>query len=78
MGTRDISVLTFGQLARTQGTMVIDSCFFLFLFFHICMLGKGRWDSISRMYLLAERVAAEERGKVVGGLVRGSNTRSLL
>lgn len=71
MGTRGISVLTFGQLARSQGTMVIDSCFFLFLFFHICMLGKGRWDSISR-------IAAEERDKVVGGLVRGSNTRSLL
>lgn len=38
------------------------------------MLGKGRWDSISRMYLLAEQIAAEERGTVVGRLVRGSNT----
>lgn len=27
-----------------------------------------------QMYLLAERVAAEKRGKLVRGLVRGSNT----
>lgn len=49
--TRRISFLTFGQLARTQRTKVIDSCFFFFFLrriSHICMLGKGRWDSISR------------------------------
>lgn len=70
MRARGISCLTFGQLARTEGTngarLLFLSFFFLRRITHIHMLGKGRWNSISRMYLFAERV--------VGGLVRGSNT----
>lgn len=57
-------------IARTEGTngarLLFLSFFFLRRITYIHMLGKGRWDSISRMYLFAERV--------VGGLVRGSNT----